>query len=137
MMKTILVLDDEVTFQAPMCRLLQSHGYRTLEAGDEEEAIRQFQDNGRKIDLLIADVGLPIGSGVQVALTLREHLPELKVILASGYPSEMWKARDFALLGKIGPDSVSILQKPMGAQALLGTIGSLIGEGQPEAARTA
>jgi len=137
MMKTILVLDDEVTLRGPMCRLLYSHGYRTLEAGDGEEAIRRFQQSDRSIDLLIADVCLPIGSGVQVAVTLREHLPQLPVILASGYPLEMWKARDFALLGKIGPDSVSILHKPIGAPTLLATIGRLIGKGQPEAARTA
>ena len=61
--KTILVLDDEVSLRQPLCRLLQLHGYRTLEAGDAEEALQQFHDNDCQIDLLIADVSLPIGSG--------------------------------------------------------------------------
>ena len=91
-MRTILVLEDEATLKDPLCRLLQLHGYRTLEAGDAEEALRQFRDNDGKIDLLIADVSLPIGSGVQVAVTLRAELPELRVILATGYPSHMWRA---------------------------------------------
>ena len=136
-MKTILVVDDEVTLRSPLCQLLQLHGYRTLGAGDEKEALRQFGDNDCKIDLLIADVSLPIGSGVQVAVTLRARVPKLEVILASGYPFHMWRARDYALLGRLGPDSVSILQKPFAAHTLLAAIESLIGEGQSEAARTA
>jgi CheY-like chemotaxis protein len=136
-MKTILVLEDEVTLQGPLCRLLQSHGYLTLEAGDGDEAIRRFHDNHRKIDLLIADVSLPIGSGVQVAVTLREDLPDLGGSLATGYPSHMWRARDYALLGRLGPEGVSILQKPFAAQTLLYTIGIMLGEVQHESARTA
>jgi DNA-binding response OmpR family regulator len=135
--KTILVLDDEVSLRVPLCRLLQSHGYRTLEAFDEKEALQQFHDNDCKIDLLIADVSLAIGSGLQVAVALREELPELGVILATGYPSHMWRARDYSLLGRLGPDWVSIVQKPFAAQTVLAVIATLIGGGQPKAAKTA
>ena len=136
-MKTILVVDDEVTRQSPLCRLLQLHGYHTLEARDAEEALRQFHDNDCKIDLLIADVSLPIGSGVQVAAALREELPELRVILATRYPYHMWRARDYAPLGRLGSDSVTILQKPFAAQALLAAIGNLIEGRESGAVRTA
>ena len=136
-MRTILVLDDEVTLMGPLCRLLQLHGYRTLQASDAEEALQQFHANDCRIDLLIADVSLPIGSGVQVAVALRAEQPELSVILATGYPSHTWRARDYALLGRLGPDSVSILRKPFAAQTLLYTIECLLGEEQHKAARTA
>ena len=136
-MKTILVVDDQVALQSPLCRLLQLHGYRTLEALDEKEAMQQFHDYDCEIDLLIADVSLAIGSGLQVAVALREHLPELGVILATGYPSQMWRARDYTLLGKLGPDSVSILQKPFATPTLLAAIDKLIGGGQTQTARTA
>jgi two-component system cell cycle sensor histidine kinase/response regulator CckA len=135
--KTILVLDDEATLQRPLCRVLQLHGYRTLEASDGDEAIRRFHENDRAIDLLIADVSLPIGSGVQVAVLLREELPDLGVILASGYPAEAWKARDFSLLGRLGTESLSILQKPFAVQTLLATISKLIGEARCEVAAKA
>jgi CheY-like chemotaxis protein len=108
-----------------------------LEAGDTQEALRQLPDNDRKIDLLITDVCLPAGSGIQVAVTLRTYIPGLSVILASNHPWGMWKPRDYALLGRLGPDSVSILRKPLGPQALLMEIATLIGDGQSEAARTA
>jgi DNA-binding response OmpR family regulator len=137
MMKTILVLDDEISMREPLCRLLQLHGYRALKAGDAEEALQQFHNNDCEIDLLIADVSLPIGSGVQVAVALREKLPELGVILATGYPSQMWRARDYTLLGKLGPDSISILQKPFATPTLLAAIDKLIGGGQTQTARTA
>jgi DNA-binding response OmpR family regulator len=130
-------LVDEGALQGPLCRLLRRHGYRALEAGDAQDALRRFRDNDCQLDLLIADVCLPVGSGVQVALALRVYLPELGVILASGYPSEMWKARDFTLLGRLGPDSVTILQKPLVPETLLTAIGNLIGGSQSETARTA
>ena len=136
-MKTILVLDDEISLREPLCRLLQSHGYCTLEAHDGKDALRQFHDNGGKIDLLVADVGLAIGSGVQVAVALREELPGLRVILATRYPSHLWRARDYTLLGKLGPDSISILQKPFATPTLLAAIDKLIGGGQTQTARTA
>ena len=136
-MKTILVLDDEISLREPLCRLLQYHGYRTFEALDEQEALRQFHDKDCKIDVLIADVSLAIGSGLQVAVALREELPELGVILATGYPCHLWRARDYALLGRLGPDSVTILQKPFAAPTLLAAIDKLIGGGQTQTARTA
>ena len=38
-MKTILVLDDEFNLLNLVCRLLQSHGYRTLQASNAEETL--------------------------------------------------------------------------------------------------
>ena len=134
-MKTILVLDDDFVLLSLLCSLLQRHGYHTLEAGNTEDALRRFHDNHRQIDLLIADVTLPLGSGIQAASALRAELPDLPVILASGYPSDTWTAGDSALLGRLGSDLVSILLKPFAPQTLMRTISELIGAEQTNAAR--
>ena len=126
-MSTILVLDDESNLRGLLCYLLQSYGYRTLGAASADEALLRFHDSDCQIDLLLADVSLPQSSGIQVALTLRADRPDLRVILASGYPEVTWNTQDCALLQKLGADSLSILHKPFAPQVLVGAIRDLIG----------
>ena len=110
--------------------------YTLLEATTAEEALRRFKDNQRGIGLLIADVSLPISSGIQVALLLRQENPDLPVILTSGYPVDNWSVREFIDLAKLGADSAKILRKPFQAQHLLNCVLESIGE-LPEVAITA
>ncbi|MGO9255721.1 MAG: response regulator [Bryobacteraceae bacterium] len=124
--KTILVLEDEPSLLNLLHRVLGRHGYAILEAASPEEAIRKFNDSDRQIDLLVADVGLPGVSGLQVALQLRSEVPGLRVILTSGYPSDAWNTQDTGHLGTLGSGSVSILLKPFASQMLLKTIAELI-----------
>lgn len=124
--KTILVLEDEPSLMNLLHRVLGRHGYAILEATSPEEAVRQFNDRGRKIDLLLADVGLPGISGVQVALLLRAELPELRVILTSGYPPNSWSVRDSGFLQRLGSDSVSVLLKPFVPRTLLDRVSGLL-----------
>jgi len=63
----ILVLEDE----APVMRLMRHmlRQYSTIEAATREQALRRFRDNGSTIGLLIADVTLPVISGLKVAIS--------------------------------------------------------------------
>jgi two-component system cell cycle sensor histidine kinase/response regulator CckA len=135
--KSILVLDDEFKLLKLVCRLLQRHGYRTLEANSADEARRLFRDNHGEIDLFIVDICLPTGSGIQVAIDLRADLPDLSILLVSGYPQNAWSATDSSLFQALGPRLVSILQKPFTPQFLLNRIDELFGAGPAESARTA
>src|SRR5262245_19458062 len=109
-LKTILILEDEYSLMKLLRQMLKR--YSLLEAANAEQALRRFNENNRKIELLIADLTLPKSSGIQVALLLRSELPGLPVILTSGYPAAGWSDRDFSDLERLGPDTVSILQKP-------------------------
>jgi DNA-binding response OmpR family regulator len=60
----ILVVEDDADTARMMSRLLTSHGYPTMTAGTVAEA-RQLCD-GHRFDLLIADLSLPDGSGVEL-----------------------------------------------------------------------
>ena len=134
-MKTLLVLEDEPVLMVLLRHLLKP--YRLIEAATAEQALRLFNDHDRRIDLLLADVTLPASSGIQVALLLRSELPNLPVILTSGYPVSVWAERDAADLERLGSSSVAILQKPFKAQVLPNTIREMIGIVPFEAARTA
>ena len=124
--KTILVLEDEPLLMSLLCCVLRRHGYTVLEAVSSEQAVQHFQESGRQIDLLLADVSLPGISGVEVAWLLRSELPDLRVILMSGYPSNSWDARDSGFLQALGSDLVTILLKPFVPQSLLQTINGLM-----------
>lgn len=124
-MKTILVLEDE----SALMRLFRSvlDGYTILEARTAEEALQKFIGNGRHLDLLIADVMLPKSSGIHTALLLREASSELRIVLTSGYPRNMWRDQDAVDLRRLGSDSVVFLQKPFLPTTLLKTVHSCIG----------
>ena len=123
MMTKILLLEDESSLLALMRRMLEP--YNLIEATTAEQALRLFYQNGRQVDLLVADVTLPTSSGIQVALILRQEIPELPVILTSGYPVDTWGDRDSADLDKLGSKSVAILAKPFQSQLLLNAVREL------------
>jgi CheY-like chemotaxis protein len=123
--KTILLLDDEVSLMKLTSHVLVRRGFVVWESSNAEEAIARFLDVKGQIDLLVADVNLPSSTGIQVALLLRAELPTLRVILTSGYERSDWQGRDAADLERLGLDSLKILQKPFMPQALLNCIQEL------------
>ena len=124
-MKNILILEDE-PFLASFLRLVLQ-GYFVVSTTTAENALCKFIEYNRRFDLLVSDVTLPISSGVQVALILRSELPELKIILTSGYPLSMWSEQNACDLQRLGGDSVTLLMKPFSIETLLNTVDALIG----------
>jgi len=111
--------------------------YTLIEATTAEQALQLFIDHDRQIDVLVADVTLPKGSGIQVALLLRSQLRHWPVILTSGYPVSSWSNQDSADLKRLRPNSVTMLQTPFEAQVLQDAVRELIGAPLEEKARTA
>ena len=134
-MKTILLLDDEPVVMM-LLRIMLKH-YRLIEASTAEQALQLFTDRGRQLDLLLADLTLPKISGIQVALVFRSEIPNLPVILMSGFPLSSWTDREYTDLERLGSNSVTILQKPFTPRALSNAVCELIGVPPPELARTA
>ena len=123
-MKTLLVLEDNPALM--MFLRLTLEPYSVIEASTAEQALRLFAERGRQVDLLIADLHLPKSSGIQVAMILRSEIPNLPVILTSGYPVSAWSIRDSADLERLGSRWVRILSKPFQAQELSNAIRELL-----------
>jgi class 3 adenylate cyclase len=68
---TLLIVDDLDENREILCRFLQSKGYRTLEAGGGDEALRQVEAD--RIDLVVLDVMMPGLSGTEVLERLRRR----------------------------------------------------------------
>jgi CheY-like chemotaxis protein len=80
---TILVVEDQLATAQVTRILLESWGYRVLEAHLPGEALQIF-DQQPDIQLLLSDVNMPGMSGTDLACELRRLKPELSVVLMSG-----------------------------------------------------
>lgn len=83
--ETILVVDDEPTILAALGQMLRVMGYHVLTASDATRARRVFEDAGGEVDLLLTDVSMPGGSGVELAKDLLDRSSTLRVLVMSGY----------------------------------------------------
>ncbi|MBI3569362.1 MAG: PAS domain S-box protein [Gemmatimonadetes bacterium] len=87
--ETILLVEDEAAVRTLMVIVLESAGYRVLEASDGIDALRQFEEQAGSIDLLFTDIVMPAGvGGRELARQLQERKPSLRVILTSGYSAD-------------------------------------------------
>jgi DNA-binding response OmpR family regulator len=100
----ILVVDDEDTILRLLQKHLERHGYDVLVAEDGETALRILAEDGERIDLVILDMIMPQMNGLSVLTELRRELPELPVLVASGYNQDIDRARaeSFGVQGFLG-----------------------------------
>ena len=83
--KTILVVEDEPRVRRVTIRDLRGLNYKTIEAGDADMAI-SIIESGAEIDLMFSDILMPGDlDGRMLGDWVKEHYPEIKVILTSGY----------------------------------------------------
>jgi CheY-like chemotaxis protein len=109
----ILLTDDEAGVRGPLRRILEGSGYRVVEAGGGEEALALAEGLDGPIHLLLTDVVMPGMSGDELARSLGERRPKMKVLFMSGYSSEA-----IATNGNLLPGS-SFLSKPFTATDLV------------------
>lgn len=80
----ILLADDDETFRLSTAALLRQKGYVCDCAQDSEEAARLLQQT---YDLLIADIRMPGNTELELLRSVHERMPELPVVVLTGYPS--------------------------------------------------
>ena len=82
----IVVVDDDVFERMGASFMFVDAGYRVLEAGDADEALRFFETNA-DVRLLFTDVSMPgLMSGSDLAHQVAERWPEVGIIVTSGRP---------------------------------------------------
>lgn len=68
---TILLVDDEDSIQKLLTYPLERDGFRVIQARDGEEALRRFEEEDARIDLVVLDLMLPHLDGLEVCKRLR------------------------------------------------------------------
>ena len=123
--ETILLLEDEPAVRLVTRRLLESVGYKVLEAGSSFEALELFQSAARDCALLLTDIVLAEGvTGMELADRLRVRHPALKVIYMSGYSGDM-AGKDTRFFKRT---KSRFLQKPFDSRTLTQTVRDLLDE---------
>ena len=112
---TVLVVEDDILVRAVAAENLRDCGYKVVEAGSADDAIRLI-NAGIGVDLVFSDVNMP-GSmdGFGLALWLRQHWPETRILLTSGIPRSPQEMQALQSFG-------SMLTKPYRKNELLGAL---------------
>ena len=122
----ILVVDDhEIVRQGIVSLLERREGFQVVaQAGNVAEAI----ENARKYqpDLVIMDVRLPDGSGIEACREIRAEFPTTRIVILTSYPDEeavfasiVAGASGYLLKQIRGRDLVSALQSVGRGESLL------------------
>ena len=85
---TILVVDDEEYILNADKAMLTELGYEVLLANGGKAALRIFEANKARIDLIILDLVMPDMGGEAVYDRIKALQPNVRVILSSGYSIE-------------------------------------------------
>jgi CheY-like chemotaxis protein len=113
--ESILLVEDEPVLRELVQEILQSYHYRVIPAGSGVEALRAWDQNDGRIDLLLTDLVMPEGlNGHDLALQLRQRNPALKVIYTSGYSAgvvgnDLERSGDFFLQKPYRPPALAEL----------------------------
>lgn len=112
----ILVIDDEASLRQIAKDMLESCGYEVILAKDGLEGIEKFKQYKDEISLIILDVIMPIKSGKEIYLELKNIKKDIKVIVVSGFRKD--RRVDFLL----EQGCISFVQKPFDFKTLTSAV---------------
>ncbi|MEE1080055.1 MAG: sigma-54 dependent transcriptional regulator [Bacteroidales bacterium] len=82
-MNRILIIDDEPAIRMLLARILELEGYEVLKAKDRATAIYTLTNN--EVQVVLCDVFLPDGNGVDMVQELQRLAPVAKIILLTAH----------------------------------------------------
>jgi len=83
------VVEDEPVLRRFVRLVLSQAGYAVLEAGNGEQALKQFRSYQGGIDLVIMDLVMPGAGGLDIANELLAIRPEVKILYTTGYSNSV------------------------------------------------
>lgn len=82
-MNKILIIDDEEKLRNLLTKIITLEGFEVLQAADCKAALKKAEQPG--IDVILCDVKLPDGNGVELSKKLKEKNPLAEIILLTAY----------------------------------------------------
>ncbi len=82
-MKKVLIVDDEEKIRTLLSRIISLEGYEVFQAGDCKTALKKMEQ--QEADVVLCDVKLPDGNGVDFSKQLKLKYPLAEVILLTAY----------------------------------------------------
>lgn len=119
---TILVVEDEPLVRLSVRYYLERSGYVVIEAECASEALRALREFG--VDLLLTDLALGNGRGLELIRCARQLNPELRWLVMSAYPRAPFTTSE------AGHERGQFLQKPFEEAELLARVGECLTQRQ-------
>ena len=82
-MKKVLVIDDEIKLRNLLARIIRAEGFDVIEAGTLKEGSKLLAT--KEVDIILCDVKLPDGNGVDFISIIKPVYPSVEIILLTAY----------------------------------------------------
>ena len=110
----ILIVDDELDLRELLAQMLESEGFTVTQAAGGRAALAILKNE--KFDLVISDVRMPDGDGVELLKSIKKDSPELPfVIMITGYS-------DLSETQILGLGAHSMFMKPFDTDSFIQSI---------------
>jgi DNA-binding NtrC family response regulator len=82
-LNTVLIIDDEAKIRSLLSRIISLEGFEVFEAGNLKSGLKRLEISD--IDIVLCDVKLPDGSGVDFSKTVKDQFPSVEIILLTAF----------------------------------------------------
>ena len=114
----ILVVDDDAIVVKSCKRILEAEGFEISAVSSADQALEAVKDY--EFDLLLIDVKMPKHDGFFLMREIKKDVPEMPVIIMSGYPTP----ETIAQVLKSG--AIQFIPKPFRPDELIKTVHQVI-----------
>ncbi len=118
--KSILVVDDDAAMLRALQKVLTGEGASVATARWAGEILERLDENQGRVDLIITDLRMPILNGQSVLRAVKAALPEIPVIVVTGFGGPERQAE----CSKDG--AAAFLEKPLDTSQLLAAVNEVI-----------
>ena len=118
--KHVMIVDDENSVATYLGELFKNTGFEVSVFGDPVEALKSFESNREKYDLVITDQTMPALTGDQLSQKMIAIQPDIPIILCTGHSDTITaeKAENLKIKG--------FMKKPINSAELLHLVISLL-----------
>jgi DNA-binding NtrC family response regulator len=82
-MRKVLIIDDEEKLRTLLARIISLEGFEVMQSADCKSALKKLEQT--EVDVVLCDVKLPDGNGVDLVKKIKETYPSLEIILLTAY----------------------------------------------------
>jgi len=116
---TILIVDDETALRKALIFDFKRRGFQVLDAGNGKDAFELVKSG--KVDIVLTDVRMPGGDGVELLDRVKERNPTVPVVMfITGFA-------DLALEDAYDKGADAVFAKPFDRKSLIGTVINAVG----------
>jgi CheY-like chemotaxis protein len=119
-MAHILLADDDEAARNLVKRALETEGHSVEVTHDGSEALDKLKARPGAVDVLVSDVQMPGLDGILLVGQAIEVQPKLRVLLMSGFPEQLERART------IKAERIGVLSKPFTLEQVRSALRALL-----------